>query len=80
MGHADEKLVRRVYGHLGQIRHRSKHVEFRVEQHKAALKDRGPAGKYKVAAESSFAPVCGKQTRLASVGRRRKLLRSNARP
>lgn len=79
MGHADEKLVRRVYGHLGEIRHRSKHVEFRIEQHKAALKDRGAAGKYKVAPDS-FVSVHGKQTRLASVGRRRKLLRSNARP
>lgn len=44
-----------------------------VEQHKAALKDRG--------AQSKF--VCannGKQAQLVSGGRRRKLLSSNARP
>jgi integrase len=31
LGHGGDSMVRRVYGHLGAIRHRSEHVEFRVE-------------------------------------------------
>jgi hypothetical protein len=31
--------VRRVYAHLGTVRHRSEVVEFRIEQHPEALKD-----------------------------------------
>ena len=37
MGHGGEAMVRRVYGHLGQVRHRSEVVEYRVEQHVAKL-------------------------------------------
>ncbi len=37
MGHGGEAMVRRVYGHLGQVRHRSEAVEYRVEQHVAKL-------------------------------------------
>jgi len=37
MGHGGESMVRRVYGHLGQVRHRSEAVEYRVEQHVAKL-------------------------------------------
>jgi integrase len=33
MGHGGEAMVRRVYGHLGQVRHRSEAVEYRIEQH-----------------------------------------------
>ena len=33
-------MVRRVYAHLGKVRHRSEVVEFRLEQHLEALKDR----------------------------------------
>ncbi len=33
-------MVRRVYGHLGEVRHRSKHVEYRVGQHKKKLGER----------------------------------------
>ncbi len=40
MGHGGRALVDRVYGHLGDVRHRSEHVEFRVEQHQEALKGR----------------------------------------
>jgi integrase len=36
LGHGGDALVRRVYGHLGDVRHRSEVVEFRVEQHEAA--------------------------------------------
>jgi integrase len=32
MGHGGFALVRRVYGHLGEIRHRSEAVEYRIEQ------------------------------------------------
>jgi integrase len=37
LGHGGEALVRRVYGHLGEVRHRSEVVEFRVKQHRAKL-------------------------------------------
>jgi integrase len=40
MGHGGETMVRKVYGHLGQVRHRSEAVEYRVEQHQERLKDR----------------------------------------
>jgi integrase len=40
MGHGGETMVRRVYGHLGQVRHRAEVVEYRVEQHAAKLGDR----------------------------------------
>jgi hypothetical protein len=29
-------MVTKVYGHLGEVRHRSEVVEYRVEQHEAA--------------------------------------------
>ena len=38
MGHGGDALVRRVYGHLGTVRHRSAWVEFRVEQHRITLR------------------------------------------
>ena len=37
MGHGGEAMVRRVYGHLGQVRHRAEAVEYRIEQHVAKL-------------------------------------------
>ncbi len=40
MGHGGETMVRRVYGHLGQVRHRADVVEYRVKQHIAKLGDR----------------------------------------
>ncbi len=40
LGHGGDALVRRVYGHLGETRHRAEAVEYRVEQHAAKLKDR----------------------------------------
>ncbi len=33
-------MVRRVYGHLGQVRHRAEAVEYRVEQHLTKLGER----------------------------------------
>jgi integrase len=38
LGHGSEEMVQRVYAHLGNGRHRSEVVEFRVEQHEEALK------------------------------------------
>jgi integrase len=32
MGHGGHSLVRRIYGHLGTVRHRADVVEYRVEQ------------------------------------------------
>ncbi|HXQ30010.1 MAG TPA: tyrosine-type recombinase/integrase [Gemmatimonadales bacterium] len=40
LGHGGEAMVRRVYGHLGQMRHRAKVVEYRVEQHRKVLAER----------------------------------------
>ena len=33
LGHGGDSLVKRVYGHLGTVRHRAKAVEYRVQQH-----------------------------------------------
>jgi integrase len=40
LGHGGDSLVKRVYGRLGQVRHRAEVVEYRVEQHRAKLEDR----------------------------------------
>lgn len=40
LGHASPTLVRRVYGHLGRVRHRSEVVEYRLDQHRERLTDR----------------------------------------
>ncbi len=40
MGHGGGSLVRRIYGRLGEVRHRSVAVEYRVEQHSTALAQR----------------------------------------
>jgi hypothetical protein len=32
--------VKRVYGHMGNVRHRAEVVEYRVEQHASELADR----------------------------------------
>jgi integrase len=39
LGHGSEEMVRRVYSHLGSVRHRSEVVEYRVEQHYDRLGD-----------------------------------------
>jgi integrase len=43
LGHGGPELVRRIYGHLGQVRHRSEVVEYRVEQHRAILGGAAPS-------------------------------------
>ncbi|MGH7577071.1 MAG: tyrosine-type recombinase/integrase, partial [Longimicrobiales bacterium] len=40
MGHGGRSLVDRVYGHLGDVRHRSEVVEYHVDQHAGKLGDR----------------------------------------
>ncbi len=40
LGHESEAMDRKVYAHLGMIRHRSEVVEYRVEQHHERLGDR----------------------------------------
>lgn len=37
LGHGGTSLVKRVYGHLGDVRHRSEVVEYRTEQHGGKL-------------------------------------------
>lgn len=39
LGHGSEAPVKRIYGHLGTVRHRAKVVEYRVEQHRSVLKE-----------------------------------------
>ena len=39
LGHGSEDMVRRVYAHLGTVRHRSEVVEYRVDQHFERLGD-----------------------------------------
>jgi len=51
LGHGSEALVKRIYGHLGTLRHRARVVEYRVEQHEKVLKAqlaslRGGAGEH----------------------------------
>lgn len=33
MGHGGDALVKRIYGHLGHVRHRASAVEYRIQQH-----------------------------------------------
>jgi hypothetical protein len=40
LGHGGDSLVKRVYGHLGAVRHRAEVVEYRWEQHQERLADR----------------------------------------
>ncbi len=40
LGHGGDSMVKRVYGHLGQVRHRAAVLEYRVEQHREALGER----------------------------------------
>lgn len=40
LGHGGTSMVERVYSHLGQVRHRSERVEFRVKQHHEVLRER----------------------------------------
>ncbi|MEX1182152.1 MAG: site-specific integrase [Gemmatimonadota bacterium] len=40
LGHGGDSLVKRVYGHLGDVRHRVDVVEYRAEQHAERLGDR----------------------------------------
>jgi integrase len=40
LGHGGPSMVRKVYAHLGQVRHRSEVVEYRLEHHREALGDR----------------------------------------
>lgn len=39
LGHGSSALVDRIYGHLGQIRHRAEAVEYRVENHEKEIGD-----------------------------------------
>ena len=61
MGHGGEAMVRKVYGHLGQVRHRAEAVEYRVEQHREKLKDRLSS---LVSSPRSDAPLSGSVERL----------------
>ncbi len=40
LGHGGDTLVKRVYGHLGHVRHRAEVVEYRVEQHAGVIGER----------------------------------------
>ena len=55
LGHGGDALVRRVYGHLGTVRHRSRVVEYRIEQHQKALRERLARLRAGVSADASSA-------------------------
>jgi integrase len=40
LGHTSDRLVARVYGHLGAVRHRSDVVEYRADQHRTIIGER----------------------------------------
>jgi integrase len=40
MGHGGDSLVRRIYAHLGEVRHRAQAVEYWPEQHASVLGER----------------------------------------
>jgi integrase len=40
LGHSGTEMVERIYGHLGQVRHRSEEVSFRIEEHEDILGER----------------------------------------
>jgi integrase len=49
LGHGGDALIKRVYGHLGEVRHRSERVEFRVEDWVDLLSDRLAAMRERIA-------------------------------
>ena len=40
LGHRSTEMVERVYGHMGQVRHRGEHVAYKVEDFADALGER----------------------------------------
>jgi hypothetical protein len=40
LGHGGDSLVKRIYGHLGEVRHRSEMVEYRITDHAERLGER----------------------------------------
>lgn len=40
LGHTSTKLVEQVYSHLGDVRHRSEVIEYRIGQHRMELVER----------------------------------------
>ncbi len=40
VGHSGTQMIDRIYGHLGEVRHRAKAVEYRVRQHGGRLRGR----------------------------------------
>ena len=40
VGHSGAAMIERVYGHLGEVRHRASVVEYRVRQHRRVLRGR----------------------------------------
>ena len=40
LGHSSTSMVERIYGHVGEVRHRAEVVEYRVEDFEEKLRDR----------------------------------------
>ena len=57
LGHGGDSLVKRVYGHLGEVRVRGEQLEFRVEHHAAKLKHRLAALQTDSVSDSVGAPA-----------------------
>ena len=64
LGHGGDALVRRIYGHLGTIRHRSEVVEYRVEQHEKALGDRLKAIRLVTVSDTTAVPAAPEVAKL----------------
>ncbi len=62
LGHGGEAMVRRVYGHLGAVRHRAAAVEYRVNQHAAILRERLTALRARSSVCDSVSERPGRQT------------------
>ena len=53
MGHGSQDKVERAYSHLGQVRHRSEVIEYRIEQYAEPLAERLAALRQKAASGST---------------------------
>ncbi len=54
LGHGGASLVKRVYGHLGTVRHRSEAVEYRVAQHAKAKHHDRPLREWVKALQAAY--------------------------
>ena len=68
LGHGGDALVKRVYGHLGTVRHRAEAIEYRVEQHAGQLGERLQLVRSAELTEQGFRPAEVPREALPDVG------------